>query len=96
MSNKTPLLDEHRDLGASFTDFAGWQMPLAGLAACSCSMQPRAPIMPPTLVPPVFVSDAPLSALLHSHRSSCARVGVASVLQSSGAASPVPAAAVVT
>ena len=28
MSNKTPLLDEHRDLGASFTDFAGWQMPL--------------------------------------------------------------------
>jgi aminomethyltransferase len=28
MSNQTPLIDEHRDLGASFTDFAGWQMPL--------------------------------------------------------------------
>ena len=28
MSNQTPLLTEHQDLGASFTDFAGWQMPL--------------------------------------------------------------------
>lgn len=28
MSNQTPLLAEHRELGASFTDFAGWQMPL--------------------------------------------------------------------
>lgn len=28
MSNETPLLNEHRNLGASFTDFAGWQMPL--------------------------------------------------------------------
>lgn len=25
---KTPLLDEHVGLGATFTDFAGWQMPL--------------------------------------------------------------------
>ncbi|MFC8936235.1 glycine cleavage system aminomethyltransferase GcvT [Rhodococcus sp. NPDC057135] len=25
---KSPLLDEHVSLGASFTDFAGWQMPL--------------------------------------------------------------------
>lgn len=24
----SPLLDEHRELGAQFTDFAGWQMPL--------------------------------------------------------------------
>ncbi|MDR3662669.1 MAG: glycine cleavage system aminomethyltransferase GcvT [Mycobacterium sp.] len=24
----SPLLDEHRDLGAAFTDFAGWEMPL--------------------------------------------------------------------
>lgn len=24
----SPLLDEHRELGAAFTDFAGWQMPL--------------------------------------------------------------------
>ena len=24
----SPLLDEHRALGATFTDFAGWAMPL--------------------------------------------------------------------
>jgi len=28
MSTETPLLSQHRALGASFTDFAGWQMPL--------------------------------------------------------------------
>jgi aminomethyltransferase len=28
MTNETPLLAEHRALGATFTDFAGWQMPL--------------------------------------------------------------------
>jgi len=28
MSNQTPLLEEHLALGASLTDFAGWQMPL--------------------------------------------------------------------
>ena len=27
-SGTSPLLGEHRALGASFTDFAGWQMPL--------------------------------------------------------------------
>lgn len=28
MTGQTPLLDEHRRCGATFTDFAGWQMPL--------------------------------------------------------------------
>ncbi|BBY65546.1 glycine cleavage system aminomethyltransferase GcvT [Mycolicibacterium helvum] len=28
MTHETPLLAEHRSLGATFTDFAGWQMPL--------------------------------------------------------------------
>lgn len=28
MTHQSPLLDEHRSLGATFTDFAGWQMPL--------------------------------------------------------------------
>lgn len=28
MSTRTPLLSEHQELGATFTDFAGWQMPL--------------------------------------------------------------------
>lgn len=28
MTNETPLLTEHRLLNATFTDFAGWQMPL--------------------------------------------------------------------
>jgi aminomethyltransferase len=28
MSHQTPLLAEHRKSGATFTDFAGWQMPL--------------------------------------------------------------------
>jgi aminomethyltransferase len=28
MSHQSPLYDEHRSLGATFTDFAGWQMPL--------------------------------------------------------------------
>lgn len=28
MTTHSPLLSEHQDLGATFTDFAGWQMPL--------------------------------------------------------------------
>jgi aminomethyltransferase len=28
MNHQSPLFDEHRSLGAAFTDFAGWQMPL--------------------------------------------------------------------
>ncbi|RZT19117.1 aminomethyltransferase [Mycobacterium sp. BK558] len=28
MSSQTPLISEHEGLGATFTDFAGWQMPL--------------------------------------------------------------------
>ncbi len=27
-AGRSPLLDEHESLGASFTDFAGWKMPL--------------------------------------------------------------------
>lgn len=44
MSKKTPLHDIHVELGAWFTDFAGWAMPLrytSELAEPTCRRAPR-------------------------------------------------------